>query len=242
MKTWTLDNRTVYELSPLREYLSALGTALSMPREDQRLVLVTGESGSGKTIGARLFCQEAKLRPLYLSLPAEQLLRPSVLLETLARVCNVTLYAQGRYHAASAILEDSRREPRVLVLDNAQALRRGGLLDILRWIADEGAHTFVLVGNPQLEHTFRERQELRSRVLFRHALRLPSCPDLAPLFDGFPPEVVEQVHTKTGGRLREVMALRRWLLELTEENRLERGKLTAKHVRSVSGRVLVEAA
>jgi hypothetical protein len=244
MRTWEITNpaQTIYGIAPLEEYLAALQIAARSEGEDRRLLLMVGDHGTGKTVGARVFQQDNDLRPIYLSLPPGKLLRARSLLNLIADPLGLACDLQSGYSFGCWIAESSHRRPRLFLLDDAEALANQGLLDVIRWLHDAGAHTFVLIGSPALEHAFRARAELAGRVAFRHLLRLPTPAEIAPLFDGVPQETIAQIYTETRGRMRQMMALRQWLGELIEQGRVEACELAPRQVQTAARHLLVRAA
>jgi DNA transposition AAA+ family ATPase len=242
MQEWRIDNQTIYEIGPLEEYLAALGFAAGLEGEEQRFVVAVGDAGTGKTVGARIFCRDRKPRPLYVRLTCQALLNPRSLLHSLAEPLGLPWDVPSRYDIAARIAQDSLSRPRLLVLDEAQALAKGGLLDILRWLHDEGGHTFALVGLPGLEYAMAEHRQFGSRVALRHQLRLPTPAEIAPLFDGFPEDAVGRIYDETGGHMRQVMALRRRLLELVKQRKCFPEEVTSRQISTVAKHFLVRAA
>ncbi len=228
MKTWELDGRTIYEIPPLRTYLKALDAASVMGTPDQPLALLTGECGSGKTVGAQLFADHGKplgKGPVYLEVPAPPLLRPRTILEMIGHSIGAYMDYASPYRIGRSIAEHGRRFPRLVIVDDAQNLRHNGLLDMVLWIAGQSDLTFALVGPPSLEHHLRRCREgaLMDRVVLRHHLRLPTVEEIAPLFEGFPPEAVAEVHEEAGGSMRGIIARRP-----TMERRMERRRIAAQ--------------
>lgn len=242
MKTWEIEGEKIFELAPLAEYLAILKVGVEHSRSRQRLILAVGDHGVGKTVGARIFCREHSSSPTYLSIPAESLVRARDLLRLISGPLGLGQDFHSRYDFARTIIEDSHRSPRTIIFDGAQALRKYQWLDLLRWIHDEGAHTFVLVGSHSLQQSFLDHPDLGGRVLLKHHVRLPTAKELAPVFPGYPPEAVERVYTETGGHLRQVMALRRWLQNMVDRDKIELESLTAKRVGMVAKHFLVRAA
>jgi DNA transposition AAA+ family ATPase len=242
MNTWRLGSQTIYEIGPLEEYLAALNLMVTSGGGEQRILLATGDPGVGKTIGALLFCRECKVKSVYVNLPAEDLLRPRDLLDLLADRLGLSSDLRTRYDMARQIADHSLEGPAIIILDGAQVLRRYQLFDVIRWIHDEGAHTFALVGLPILEHVVREHREFGGRILLHHKVRVAEADEVAALFEGYPAEAIEQIHEETGGRMRQVMALRRWLEEMVEQNKLDPESLAPKQVRMVAKHFLVKAA
>jgi len=242
MQEWRIDNQTIYEIGPLEEYLAALGFAAGLEGEEQRLVVAVGDAGTGKTVGAKLFCRQREARPLYLRIHPQQVLTARSLLQLIADPLGLAWDVRSRYDVAAGIVNDSLRRPRLLILDEAQNLAKGELLDIIRWMHDEGGHSFALVGSPALDFALGDRRELASRVALRHQLRLPTPAEIGPLFDGFPEDAIERIHQETGGRMRQVMALRRRLLELVKQHKWYPEEVTSRQVSTVAKHFLVRAA
>jgi type II secretory pathway predicted ATPase ExeA len=244
MKDWQVNNQAIFEIGPLTEYLAALRYTLRCEGDERRLLLVVGDPGTGKTVGARIFRQEQTVKsPIYLSLPAAGILRPRDLLDLLGRPVGLSFDLHyPRYEVGQQLARDSLARPRIFLLDEAQALAKGGLLDMIRWLHDTGGHTFVLIGPPALEHALLDHREVAGRVVLRHQLRLPTVEEIEPFFPGFPSEAIEQIHQETGGRMREVIALRDWITELADQHKLSVPELRAKQVQVVARHVLVKVA
>ena len=243
MKEWQLNNQTIYEIGPLAEYLAALSVSARCQDADWRLLLIGGEAGVGKSVGARVFMQESRQSIIHIALPSAEMLGPRHLLDLLG--APVGLYFDlhcPRYEMARQLVANSHQNPRVFILDDAQCLIKGGLLDMVRWLHDEGAHTFIMVGSPALERVFRDRREFGGRVALRHHLRLPTADEIAPVFAGFSPEAIAQIHQETGGRMRQVMAMRKWLFGLIAQRNLVAADLAPKQVEMVARHFLVKVA
>ncbi|MBE9565837.1 MAG: hypothetical protein IMF16_03695, partial [Proteobacteria bacterium] len=149
---------------------------------------------------------------------------------------------RSRYDIAAQIAEESLRRPRILVFDEAQGLAKYDMVDMIRWLHDEGGHTFVMIGTPALEQVFLDHRSFAGRVALRHQLRLPSVTEIAPLFDGFPPEAIEAIHEQARGRMREIIALRERLTDLMEQRKLEAAELTPRQVKLVGRHFLLRVA
>jgi DNA transposition AAA+ family ATPase len=242
MNAWRLDNQPVYGIGPLEEYLAALHFGATCEGHQQRLVVAVGDAGTGKTIGARIFCMEHKSHPVYVRIPPKGFITARALLHLIGEPIGLTTDLRTRYDVARRLADESLRRPRVFVLDEAQGMCGGDALEIIRWLHDEGGHTFILVGAPALDQPFRDHRQFASRVALRHQLRLPTVEEIAPIFDDFPPEAIQQVYEETGGRMREIMTLRRRLDDLIEQGKLDPADLAAKKVRMVARHFLVRAA
>ena len=242
---WKLDNQRIYPTPPLQEYLAALEFAGRPNNADQRLILVIGESGAGKTVGARIFARECDRdrRPIYIAMPAAETLSTRDLLGLLGRPVGLTFDLHcPRYEAAQQLARDSVDRPRIYLLDDAHAMMKRGLLDIIRWLHDTGGHCFVLVGPPALERAFLKQSELAGRVAVCHHLRLPTAVEIAPLFRGFPQEAVEQIHLETGGRMRQVIALKQRIENLATQRKLDTSELLPQQVKLVAQHFTVKVA
>ena len=243
MECHQLGNQTIYPIAPLEEYLGALDLAPRLEGSDQRLILAIGDAGVGKTVGARLYSRDSDRRAIYLPLPPAEALRPRDLLGLLGDPVGITFdLHRPRHEAAYQLAQDSLSRPRIFLLDDGQAMQKRGLLDIIRWLHDTGGHTFLLVGSYSLERAFLDRHDLGGRVALRHQLRLPTVEEIAPLFEGLPDEAIDQIHRETAGRMRQVMAVKRWLEELSEQRKLDPSDLTAQQVQMVARHFMVRAA
>jgi len=244
MREWRLDDSPIFEVGPLTEYLAALNYGARREARHGRIILVVGDSGTGKTIGARVFCQEqTRTSPVYLPLPGRDMLSPRTFLGLLGAPVGMTFgLHEPRFDVGRRLAEDSLERPRIFLLDDAQGLARGGLLDLVRWLHDTGAHTYILIGSFALERVLGAYPELASRVGVRHRMRLPTREEIEPFFAGFPEDAIEAIYSETGGRMRQLVALRDWLGELAEQGKLDIADLSAKRVGIVARHALAKVA
>jgi DNA transposition AAA+ family ATPase len=245
MKQWRLDDgQIIYGIAPLEQYLAALGVSERCQGAEWRMLLITGEAGVGKTVGARIFAQGPRKLPVrYLQIPSPQMVTPRYLLDAIGAQVGYSFDLHLPLHeAAREISELSRHHPCIIILDDAQSLIKGDILDMVRWLHDASSHVFVLCGLPRLDRVFHDRGELGGRVVIRHQLRLPTADEISPIFDGFPAETVAQVFQETGGRMRQIMGLRRWLDDLIEQGKFTASDLSPKQVQMISKHFVVRAA
>lgn len=244
MREWRLHNEVIYETPPLTECLAMLGYGARRGGPGGRLVLLSGDSGTGKTVAVRVFCQEhTRPSPIYLPLPGRDMLNARTFLGLLGAPVGMTFDLHTpRFDAGRRLAEDSLERPRILLLDDAHGLARGGLLDLVRWLHDIGSHTFVLIGPPALEQALTRYPELASRVGVHHRMRLPTLEEIEVFFPGFPQEAIEAIYSETGARMRPLMALRDWLGELADQGKLELSDLSAKRVAIVARHALAKVA
>jgi DNA transposition AAA+ family ATPase len=222
---------TIYQVGPMKKLLGALDALLADDGE-QRMLLVSGEPGTGKTLGVHLWCSLHPEEAVYIDTPPAALLRTGRLLELLEQSLGLpvrgqpTLYARAR--ALIAALTDS---PRVIVFDEANRLRSSDYLDLLRYIVDETpAAKIAFVTLPHLEHMFRVRRELRSRLFMRVALALATRDEIAEVLPDLPAQAVDAIHGVTGGHMRETFVLARHVRRLKPEN------MTADAIRRIARR------
>ena len=243
LQQWQLGSQQIWGIAPFEEYLTTLDLAPRLEGAEQRLILIIGDPGVGKTVGSRICSRDCDRRPVYLAMPAPELLKPRGLLGLLGEPVGISFDLHcPRYEAAQMLARDSLDRPRIFILDDAHAMAKGGLLDVIRWLHDTGGHTFVLVGPPALERALLDRRDLAGRVALRHQLRLPTVDEIAPLFEGFSSEAIDEIHRETAGRMRQVMALRKWLEELAEQRKLDPGDLAPKQVQMVARHFMVKVA
>jgi len=242
MRTWRLKDQDIFEIAPLRECLTALELARKVERTEQGIILLVGEPGTGKTVNTRIFCQESKDLPAHISIPAAGLIGTRHILSMIARALHICGDFRSPFTLARYLIEESLIQPRIIILDNAQAIATYKWLDVIRWLNDESSHTFVLAGTPSLEAVFAEHREFAGRVMLRYRLRPPTAEEISPLFEGFPEGVIAQVHEESEGRMREVMALRRWLLQLVTQKKIEIDDIAPKQVSMIARRFLMRVA
>lgn len=241
MNTWTIDREEILGIAPLEELLGSLGFALACQGEKQRLLLVVGDSGTGKTIGCRVFADGCERPIVYLRVPPREVLTPRNLLQLIATPAGVSSDLHTRHELASRIIEESLERPHIFVLDDAQSMAQHQLLDVLRYLHDGGGHVFILAGMGRLEHAFHEHREFSSRVALRHQTRIPTVEEIAPIFPDFSDEGIAAIHLQTGGRMRQVMALSRRLQNLMDRRKLLAPELTAQQIQAVSSHFLMRA-
>jgi len=242
MKTWRLDHQEIVEIAPMKECWAALDFARKAEKTEQGLVLLIGDPGTGKTVNTRLYEREQDESVVHLSVPAAELIEAGRLLSLLAAGLHTCADFRSPFTLARYLIRESFGQPRMIILDNAQAIASRKWLDVIRWLNDESAHTFVLAGTPSLEGIFAEHLEFAGRVLLRHRLRRPTAEEISPLFEGFPEAVIAKVHEEGEGRMREIMALRRWLTQLVAQKKIDIDELAPKQVSMVARHFLMRVA
>lgn len=231
IETIRYDGRDVYLVAPMDELLKALGTALSMRRQEQRLYLMVGEQGTGKTLGSKLFCSQHPRETVYLSVPPASVMRAGRLLQVLEQALDLPIRgAPNLFDRLQAIVAHLRVRPRMLVIDEANRIRREEYLDMLRFVHDEAGAQIAFVSLPPLEHTFRRYPELAGRVQLCHRLGLVTAEEARSLLSDLPPETVTEIHEISGGRMREIVVL----AGIFREGDLEREHWTAEMVQKLA--------
>jgi DNA transposition AAA+ family ATPase len=211
--------KDVYRIGPTDRLLSALDALLAEDGE-QRMLLISGEPGTGKTLAVHLWCSEHEHEAVYIDTPPAALLRTGRLLELLEESLGLPVRGQPTLYArCRAIITALTDSPRLIVFDEANRLARSDYLDLLRYIIDETPGAKVaFVSLPHLEHMFRVRRELRSRLFLRVALAPLTRDEAAQVLTDLAPPVIDEIHKVTGGHMRELFVLARHVRRLKADN------------------------
>ena len=208
-KTITFHGEEVHIIGPMDGMLKVLEAALRMTRRPERMCLIVGEQGMGKTLGARLFCEQ--MHPddaIYVQIPPASVMRPGRLLQLLEAALDLPIAGPPTlFDRLQAIIASLRSRPRALVFDNANRIRKYDYIDMLRYVHDEAGARMVFVSIPSLEHVFRQHREFAGRLQIYHQVRPATRQDIAAVLSDFPEDMIGAIYDRTGGRMRETMVL-----------------------------------
>jgi len=224
---------TVYRIGPMDRLLRTLDLA-HKARSGRRLCLITGEPGSGKSLGVHMWCDSHPNDTVYVDTPTSSLLRTGRLLELLEQALLLPVHGQPTLYARTrTIIDRLVQDPRMIVFDEADRLRRGDHLDLLRYIHDEADARFAFVTIPALRGVFMRRPELARRV--SNAMQLdPLTAEqtgmiVAQVLPQQPLAIVEAIHALSRGLMGDLLVL----LDHIQEYQ---GNLTADVVRRIARR------
>jgi len=201
------DGTPIYLIGPMVAMQKVLTAASKLTARPERMCLLIGPPGLGKTLGARWFAAQHE-DAVHVQLPPAPILRPGRLLRIVEAALDMAVGGQATlYDATLAIIEELSRRPRLLLFDDAHRLRRYDYVDMLRFIHDEAGARMAFISIPALEHVFRKYREFDTRVQIYHRLKPPTKPEIAGILEDFSEEAVDAIYELTGGRMREVMVL-----------------------------------
>ncbi len=202
-------------------------------REGFPLALVVGPAGVGKTLTCRYWAavHEApwvRAQPSY---------SPAALLEDLAIELRITRTKTFRV-LLSMVRDALSVRPRVVFVDEAQLCDRP-TLETLKYLADETGSTFVLITSEEFAPLIRRHRDIESRIGTVATIGPVGQKELLSIYEGsgYSGEALKEVHTLTGGILRDVVRLLRLLDQVAEQNGLPKGAFRPAHVRRVAGRL-----
>lgn len=208
-KTDTIDfgDEQIHLIGPMVALQRVLAAARRLTRRPERMALIIGDQGMGKTLGARWFASQHD-DAVYIQIPPASVLRPGRLLHLVERALDMPVGGRTTlYDAMLGIIDELRRDPRLLIFDNANRLRRYDYIDMLRYIHDEAAARMAFISIPALEHVFRQHAEFAGRLQIYHQLKPPTKDEVRAILPDFSTEAVDAIYEFSGGRMREVMVL-----------------------------------
>ena len=213
----TPDPRFLYQSSKHAEALARLQYAV----EEQDIVLLTGEIGSGKTLLSRAFIDSLD-ESYYPVLIINPRLSPSQLLRTVALRLGMDDSSRYRHGILEGInaklyeLYEADRKP-VIIIDEAQLIPGKSTFEELRLLTnfqldDRNLLTLVLIGQTELQDRLNRKpyRALRQRIGMQYHLsplnreetkayiehRLRVAGRVTPLFDS---EAMDLVYEHSGG-------------------------------------------
>ena len=208
-QTIHFDGIDIHLVGPMDALLKALAAAHQITSRPERMALIVGDQGMGKTLGSRLFASQHD-DVVYLQIPPASILRPGRLLQMLEHALDMLAgpgAAPTLFDRTHAIIADLQRRSRMILFDNANRIGRYGYVDLLRYIHDEAGTRMAFISIPSLEHFFGQHLEFAGRCGLRYRLQPATRDDIAAILTDFPAEAVAKIHEMSGGRMRQVMVL-----------------------------------
>jgi AAA domain-containing protein len=187
---------------PMREYMKALDTASRLP-DWHRFAIFYGESGSGKSSGARLFCQRNP-STIYIIAPPKYhdgKAAPNKLMGAIAKSKGL----DGRYDAFDRCCEGFAREQAFVIIDEAHTVCQYLTLHYLKQFVERcpGVRIALVGKAPELPFWMNDPKcsEIRRRARIYKEIRNPSVEDLQEGFPVLRPDVIELLHRICGGNM-----------------------------------------
>lgn len=211
MKTIALDGQQIYLTKPLDSLLKALEVGRSLTTHSERLCLISGLPGTGKSTGAKIFCAQHE-DAIYLNPPPASVLRPGRLLSLLIEVLDVRIGPQSSlHHRLQSIIQSLRQRPRMLVFDEGDRLRSQDNLDLLRYVHDEAGARIAFVSIPRLEGALLRSAAVGTRLGIIYRVEFPSLEEVLEILPDLPGETAKEIFRLADGHMREVMVIARLL-------------------------------
>ncbi len=226
--------KTIYDVGPLRTITSTLDL-LSKEQGEQRMVLITGQQGIGKTSGALHWCELRRGEGVYLRMPPSSCLPVGQLLDHIEAALGLSRMSTVRLHRIHAIIDQLRDNPRVLVIDEADEIGHKDHLGVLRYIHDLAGARIAFISFPKLRQKFLGDPALKGRVFLAPALECLTRAEVRTILRDLGPDVADVIHDLSGGRTREVIVLSDHLRRLPEDAR------TADNLRSLARKYTLTA-
>jgi len=213
LQTIEFEGTRVFVVRPMRQLLGALEAARRLKGTSERMSLIIGQQGLGKTLGARYFATQHD-DTAYLQVPPAPMLTPRRLLGLIEGALGMSVGARRTLHDTGlGVIDRLRRYPRLLLFDNANRIRRYDYIDVLRYIHDEAGARMAFISVPQLEHIFRQYPEFSGRCQIIRRMDPPEPAELAQMFPGISPAALDAMYKVTAGGIRELMVLRYYFAE-----------------------------
>lgn len=232
-----LDDALLEEVAEDFIFTSAARTIVSRLDAARRnrypFVLVSGPAGSGKSMTVREYARDKDVGYIrcYPDFGPGELLREVVAYLGMNEVSSWRL----RLSMVSAAL---KQRYRMIVLDEAQLLSRKAL-EAAKYLADEAGCTFVLVMTDEFVGQLRGWRDIDSRTGVAAAIAPLSLDEFRATFAAseFNEAALDELHTLTGGVMRDIARLMRLIDEFCQINQaagLSRTQMLPRHVRLVA--------
>lgn len=230
-RTIEFGGETVHIVGPMDGLLKALGAAARMTHRPERLTLIVGEPGCGKTIGARIYAAAHPEETVLIEIPPASVMRPGRLLQLMETALELPVAGgHSLYDRLLAVCEELRHHPKLMIFDEANRIRQSNYLDMLRYVHDVAGCRMAFISIPSLQYVFELHPEFGSRLQLRYSMKPLTAVEVAAVLPGLPAEVVEQIWQSSGGRPRSVMVIAELL------KGVERKDQTADTVRRIARR------
>jgi DNA transposition AAA+ family ATPase len=196
-------------------------------------VLVSGPAGSGKSMTVREYARDKEVG--YIRCYPD--FGPSELLQEI--IAHLSLNETKSYRLKLSVVATALRQRyRMIALDEAQLMNRKAL-EAAKYLADEAGCTFVLIMTDEFVDRLRNWRDIDSRTGVAATIGPVSLDEFRVLYSdsGFGEVTLDEIHTITGGVMRDVARLIRLIDEFCEINAprgLTRGLLAPRHVRIVA--------
>jgi len=238
-RTIEFEGETIHIVGPMDGLLKALAAASRMTRRPERLTLIIGEPGCGKTIGARIYAAAHPDDTVLIEIPPASVMRPGRLLQLMERPLDLPIGgAPTLYDRLLTIIEELRQHPKLLIFDEANRIRQSKYLDMLRFIHDVAGTRMAFISIPSLQYVFELHPEFGTRLQLRYGMKPLTVSEVSAILPDFPAEAAEAIHHHSGGRPRTVMVL----AELLRSGEIERRNWTAEVIGRTARRFTVRAA
>jgi type II secretory pathway predicted ATPase ExeA len=212
----TPDPRYLYKSTEILETYSRLLYAV---KSNRGAVILTGDSGCGKTLLSRALIQELDPEKTDVALLANPCRNPEELLrEILFQIGEEEQEGEQRsqiLHRLNALLYENFSAGKETVVDEAQLLEDPGFFEELTLLLnlqlnDAFLLTLVLVGHPILAERIRDNEALDERLSARGVMRPLERSDVGPYIEQrlqvagmdesvFAPDAIEMVAEYSGG-------------------------------------------
>jgi DNA transposition AAA+ family ATPase len=189
--------------------------------------VVSGPAGVGKTLTLKKLAHQ--LGQIYIraypgySAPA--------MVQDIARHLKITQVQQFRV-LIGVVLDALSLSPRLIVLDDVENIPRE-TLGVAKYLADESGSTFVICTMDEYLPQIRRYRDIDSRIGVIAQTGPVSARELVRIYQdsGFTKETLQEIHSITGGIMRDVIRLVRYFDEGLERLSRPRKDLTPEQAR-----------
>lgn len=207
IETVDFDGTPIHLIGPSAVMMKVLEVARRLTRRPERMALLIGDQGIGKTLLSRYFATQHR-DVIYLQIPPAEVLSTSMLLRMIENKLGMAHGDHARkFDRVMALIEELRRQPRMLIFDNANRMAPYKFLDVFRYIHDEAGVRICFISVPALRAAFTRHPEFAGRIGLFHHLKPLNRDEVALLFPRASEEAISAIHQITGGRMREVLGL-----------------------------------
>ncbi len=229
LQTRKFDGQTIHLIRPTRNILDSLEALHKPSAERERMGLLIGDPGIGKTTAAQIFAAEHR-DVCYIDLPPRAAMQAAAApLRLLERALGTTSSSRDTIGRLEDITEALRQRPRMILLDTAHRLRYDHI-DVFRYCHDRARVPVVFLSVPALVPMFDQHREFGSRLALRLRLKAATREEIIEILSDYPEEVAAEIHQRTGGRIREVLQLDR----LVRASNKSADKMTVQRIQEVS--------